>query len=64
MVALIAGNHTIVPYVNINYGTLYAVTGGDLFTHRQARPILWLEGGFRLVAVLLAIPYWRLVGLM
>lgn len=64
MAALIAGSHTIVPYVNINHATLYAVTGGDLFTHRQARPFLWLEGGFRLVAVLLAVPHWRLVGLM
>jgi hypothetical protein len=64
IVALIAGDHTIVPYVNSGYAILYFASEGDLFTHAQARGPLVIEGLLRPVALLLSVPVWQLMGLM
>jgi CRP-like cAMP-binding protein len=64
IVALIAGDHTIVPYVNSGYAIIYFTSEGDLFTHAQARVPLVLEGGYRLAALLLSVPVWQFMGLM
>jgi hypothetical protein len=64
LVTLIAGDHTLFPFVNPAYPILYFASEGALFTHAQARPLLWLETGFRLAALLLSVPVWRLFGLM
>ncbi len=64
LVALIAGDHTIVPYVNSGYAIIYFASEGDLFTHAQARVPLVLEGGYRLAALLLSVPVWQFMGLM
>jgi CRP-like cAMP-binding protein len=64
IVALIAGDHTIVPYVNSGYAIIYFASEGDLFTHAQARVPLVLEGGYRLAALLLSVPVWQFMGLM
>jgi CRP-like cAMP-binding protein len=64
LVALIAGDHTIVPYVNSGYAIIYFASEGELFTHAQARLPLVLEGGYRIVALILSVPVWQLMGLM
>ncbi len=64
LVALIAGDHTILPYVNSGYAIVYFASEGDLFTHAQARWPLVLEGLLRPVALLLSVPVWHLMGLM
>jgi CRP-like cAMP-binding protein/di/tricarboxylate transporter len=64
LVALIAGDHTILPYVNSGYAIVYFASEGELFTHSQARWPLVLEGVLRPVALLLSVPVWQLMGLM
>lgn len=63
-VALVAGDHTIVPYVNSGYAILYFASEGELFSHAQARWPLVLETVFRMVALLASVPVWHLMGLM
>ena len=64
LVALIAGDHTILPFVNSGYAILYFASEGELFTHDQARWPLVLESLLRPVALLLSVPVWQLMGLM
>jgi CRP-like cAMP-binding protein len=64
LVALIAGDHTILPYVNSGYAIVYFASEGELFTHAQARWPLVLESLLRPVALLLSVPVWQLMGLM
>jgi hypothetical protein len=64
LVALIAGDHTILPYVNSGYAIIYFASEGELFTHAQARVPLVLESAYRLAAVLLSVPAWQFMGLM
>ncbi|HEY7142322.1 MAG TPA: SLC13 family permease [Methylomirabilota bacterium] len=64
LVALIAGDHTILPYVNSGYAIVYFASEGDLFTHAQARWPLVIESLLRPVALILSVPVWQLMGLM
>jgi CRP-like cAMP-binding protein len=64
LVALIAGDHTLVPYVNSGFAIMYFASEGDLFTRAQARWPLLVEAFARLAAVLLSVPAWQLMGLM
>ena len=64
IVALIAGDHTILPYVNSGFAIMYFASEGELFTRAQARWPLVLEGLLRPVALLLSVPVWQLMGLM
>ena len=64
LVALIAGDHTILPYVNSGYAIVYFAGEGELFTHVQARWPLVIEGLLRPTALLLSVPVWQLMGLM
>jgi di/tricarboxylate transporter len=64
LVVLIAGNHTLVPYVNPGYMMLYFASEGELFTHPQARLPLALESFYRGLALLVSVPVWRLAGLL
>jgi CRP-like cAMP-binding protein len=64
LVALIAGDHTLLPYVNSGYAIMYFASEGDLFTHAQARWPLVIESFLRLAALLLSVPVWQLMGLM
>jgi CRP-like cAMP-binding protein/di/tricarboxylate transporter len=64
LVLLIAGDHTLVPYVNSGYPLTYYASEGELFTHEQARRPLMLEAGYRLLACLVSVPVWQLAGLM
>jgi CRP-like cAMP-binding protein/di/tricarboxylate transporter len=64
LVVLIAGNHTVVPYVTPGYLMLYFASEGELFTHAQARLPLALESFYRWLALLVSVPVWRLAGLL
>jgi CRP-like cAMP-binding protein len=64
LVALIAGDHTLVPYVNSGFAIMYFASEGELFTRAQARWPLVIESLVRLAAVLLSVPAWQLMGLM
>jgi hypothetical protein len=64
LVALIAGDHTILPYVNSGYAIVYFASEGELLTHAQARWPLVLESLLRPIALLLSVPVWQLMGLM
>jgi hypothetical protein len=64
LVALVAGDHTILPYVNSGYAIIYFASEGELFSHAQARRPLVLEALYRILALLASVPVWRLTGLM
>jgi CRP-like cAMP-binding protein/di/tricarboxylate transporter len=64
LVALIAGDHTIVPYVNSGYAIVYFASEGELFTHDQARWPLVIESLLRPAALLASVPVWQMMGLM
>jgi CRP-like cAMP-binding protein/di/tricarboxylate transporter len=61
---LLAGDHTVLPYMNSAYLTMYFATDGELFDHKQVQVIRWLGLLFRLAALLLSVPYWRTLGLL
>jgi di/tricarboxylate transporter len=63
LIALKAGNIFLVPYQSPYYLTVYYGTEERAFTHEQARPFAWAYAGMVLVAVLLSLPYWRVLGL-
>jgi DASS family divalent anion:Na+ symporter len=64
MVIMLAGDHNFLPYVNVAYLTMYYATEGELFTHEQARPFLWLESLYRIIALMASVPYWKALGLI
>src|SRR5262249_35674008 len=64
LVALVAGDHTVLPYVNSGYAILYFASEGELFSHAQARWPLVMEALYRMVALLASVPVWKLAGLM
>ena len=63
LIALKAGNIFLLPYMNPYYLTLYYGTEERAFTHEQARPFAWAYVAIVLVAFLLSLPYWHLLGL-
>jgi DASS family divalent anion:Na+ symporter len=64
VVAMVAGDHTVFPYVNSGYAILYFASEGELFSHAQARRPLMLEAAYRIVGLLVSVPVWQLIGLM
>jgi CRP-like cAMP-binding protein len=64
LVALVAGDHTTMPYLNSGYAILYFASEGELFSPEQARKPLVLEAMYRLVACVASVPVWQLMGLM
>ncbi|HUI25671.1 MAG TPA: SLC13 family permease, partial [Candidatus Kryptonia bacterium] len=52
------------PYQSTYYLALYFGTKEKAFTHGQVRPLAWSYGLIYLLAILAAIPYWRLLGLL
>jgi CRP-like cAMP-binding protein len=64
LVALVAGDHTVLPYVNSGYAIIYFASEGELFSHAQARKPMVLEAVYRLVACVASVPVWQLMGLM
>jgi CRP-like cAMP-binding protein len=64
LVALVAGDHTVLPYVNSGYSIVYFASEGELFSHAQARWPLVLEALYRLVALVASVAVWKVAGLM
>ncbi len=52
------------PYQSTCYLALYFGTKEKAFTHSQVRLLAWSYGAIYLLAILVAIPYWRLLGLL
>ena len=64
LVALIACNTFFLPYQSTTYLALYHGTGGEVFTHQQARPTAVAYGIFTLIALVASVFLWRMMGLM
>jgi hypothetical protein len=64
IVALVAGMGFFLPYQNTMYLALYHATGGQLFTHAQARPLALANGALTLVALCGSVPVWQAMGLL
>jgi divalent anion:Na+ symporter, DASS family len=52
------------PYQSTYYLALYFGTKQKAFTHGQVRLLAWSYGLIYLLAIAVAIPYWRLLGLL
>ncbi|HVN88025.1 MAG TPA: SLC13 family permease [Candidatus Binatia bacterium] len=52
------------PYQSTYYLALYFGTKEKAFTHGQVRVLAWSYGLIYLLAICVAIPYWRLLGLL
>jgi divalent anion:Na+ symporter, DASS family len=63
-VALIACNTFFLPYQSTTYLALYHGTGGELFSHRQARPAAFAYALFCLIALVGSVFFWKLMGLL
>ena len=64
LVALIACNTFFMPYQSTTYLALYHGTGGELFSHRQARAAALAYGLFSLLALTASVFFWDLMGLL
>lgn len=64
LIAVIACNNFLLPYQSTSYLALYAGTGGKLFAHRQVVPIALAYAAWTIIAIILSLPVWRLMGLM
>lgn len=64
LIAVIACNGFFLPYQSTTYLALDAGTGRTLFTHSQALPTAIAFGFWTVVAALLSVPAWRMMGLM
>ena len=64
LVALIACNAFFMPYQSTTYLALYHGTGGELFSHRQARAAALAYGLFSLLALTTSVFFWGLMGLL
>jgi DASS family divalent anion:Na+ symporter len=52
------------PYQSTCYLALYFGTKEKAFSHRQVRALAWSYGAIYLLAILAAIPYWWMLGLL
>ncbi|HIJ86253.1 MAG TPA: cyclic nucleotide-binding domain-containing protein [Desulfuromonadales bacterium] len=64
LVLLVSVNPWIVPYQNSIYLNMLESTEGKLFTHKQARPLAYMQAGAVLLAIISAIPWWRFIGMI
>jgi di/tricarboxylate transporter len=64
IIALIACNTFFLPYQSTTYLALYHGTGGDVFSHRQARPAALAYGLFSVIALVVSVWVWKLMGLL
>jgi anion transporter len=64
LVALKAGNLFFVPYQSTYYLTIYYGSEERAFSHEQVRPFAWMYAAVVVLAFLVSVPYWRLLGLM
>ncbi|SDF51139.1 SLC13 family permease [Sporomusa acidovorans] len=52
------------PYTNSMFLCSYYAVGGEMCTHRQVIPISIAYAGLSILACLISIPYWQMVGLI
>lgn len=52
------------PYQSTYYLALYFGTKEKAFTHSQVRLLAWSYGVIYVLAILIAIPYWNILGLL
>jgi di/tricarboxylate transporter len=64
LIAVIACNGFFLPYQSTTYLALDAGTGRMLFTTTQAFPTALAYGVWTVVAAVLSVPVWRMIGLM
>jgi di/tricarboxylate transporter len=64
LVALIGCNTFFLPYQSTTYLALYHGTGGDVFSHEQARPVAIAYAVFSLIALIASVYIWRCMGLV
>jgi DASS family divalent anion:Na+ symporter len=63
LIAVIACNTFFLPYQSTSYIALYEGTAGKLFTHRQIIPMAIAYAAWTMVAIIVSLPVWRLMGL-
>jgi DASS family divalent anion:Na+ symporter len=63
LVAVVACNGFFLPYQSTSYLALYAGTGGKLFTHQDVVPMALAYAAWTMVAIIVSLPLWRLMGL-
>jgi di/tricarboxylate transporter len=64
IVALVACNGFFFAYQSTIYLALYHGTGGELFSHAQARPLALWYAALALLALCLSVPIWHAMGLL
>ncbi|MFZ4855767.1 MAG: SLC13 family permease [Desulfuromonadaceae bacterium] len=64
LVLLVSVNPWIVPYQNSIYLNMLESTEGKLFTHKQARPLAVMQVVAVQLAIVIAIPWWRFIGMI
>jgi anion transporter len=64
LVVLALSNSWILPHQNSMYMTVHSGTEERAFTHRQVRPLAIAHSFVGLVAVLMSVPFWQLLGLI
>jgi di/tricarboxylate transporter len=64
LVALIGCNTFFLSYQSTTYLALYHGTGGDVFSHEQARPVAIAYAVFSLIALIASVYIWRCMGLV
>jgi DASS family divalent anion:Na+ symporter len=61
---LISSSGWVLPYQSTFYITLYNRTKGKMFSDQQAAPYTILGNLITIIALLLSVPYWRMLGLL
>jgi len=51
-------------YQDGGYQLFYCTTGGEAFSHRQARRLMIVKFAATFIALLISVPYWRYLGLV
>jgi hypothetical protein len=51
-------------YQDGGYQLFYYTTGGEAFSHRQARRLMIVKFAATFIALLISVPYWRYLGLV
>jgi divalent anion:Na+ symporter, DASS family len=64
LIAVIACNTFFLPYQSTSYLALYTGTAGKVFTHHQVLPLALAYAAWTIIAIVLSLPVWRLMGLM
>jgi hypothetical protein len=64
LISVVACNGFFLPYQSTTYLALSGGTGGQLFSHKQAFPAAIAFFVWTMIAAVLSIPAWHMMGLM